>query len=259
MKRLAIRQIEDLLFGSKTVEQSTLDEIKHDERKGVQKLIERYNRKIQKEQDLKEDFYKMMVYEEDLKIKGIRYIAGIDEVGRGPLAGPVVSSAVILPTDFYLPGLTDSKKLPKDKRDEFYSIIIKEAIAFHVSIVPATVIDEVNIYQATKRSMLEAVNGLDIQPEHLLIDAMELKVLLPQTSLIKGDQKSVSIAASSVVAKVTRDRYMERLGEIHPHYGFEKHMGYGTKEHLEAIDKYGVIDEHRRSFAPIRESIATAK
>ncbi|WLR44261.1 ribonuclease HII [Bacillus carboniphilus] len=233
-------------------EDSFLNECKQDKRKGVQKLVENWWKRYEHERALKETFNEMMQYEKSLWENGIHYIAGIDEVGRGPLAGPVVAAAVILPVDFYLPGLTDSKKLSHQKREEFYSIIKEEAISCSVGIVSAKEIDAWNIYEATKKAMIKAINGLEKSPEHLLIDAMKIDVPIKQTSIIKGDQKSISIAASSVIAKVTRDNYMKDLGSKYPNYFFEKHMGYGTKEHLVALEKYGYIEEHRQSFAPVK-------
>ncbi|MFV8827131.1 ribonuclease HII [Alkalihalobacterium sp. APHAB7] len=258
MSQLTIKQVEQLLFKDETeLSEELFTKIKTDDRKGVQKLVNRYEKQLQKEKQLRDMFIDMSSYEVDLRNKGIEWIAGIDEVGRGPLAGPVVCCAVILPKDFYLPGLTDSKKLSKEKRESFYNVILQEAVSVHTSIISAAVIDKVNIYEATKLGMKEAIEGLTVKPQHLLIDAMKLSIPIPQTSIIKGDATSISIAASSVVAKVTRDRYMEELGETYPDYGFERHMGYGTKEHLQAIERYGIIlEEHRMSFSPVKESIA---
>ncbi|WP_209122404.1 ribonuclease HII [Alkalihalobacillus sp. BA299] len=258
MNQFTIKQIEKLLFQNENeLSDELYQSIQNDERKGVQKLIEKYQKQIEKEELLREMFVEMSQYEYKLRDEGIEWIAGIDEVGRGPLAGPVVCCAVILPRDFFLPGLTDSKKLSKEKREEFFQIIQNEAITLNTSIISAKIIDNVNIYEATKQGMIEAIKGLDKQPEHLLIDAMKLPLSIPQTSIIKGDARSVSIAASSVVAKVTRDRYMQQLGNSYPKYGFERHMGYGTKEHLQAIETLGIIQgEHRLSFSPVKETIA---
>nr|WP_078554706.1 ribonuclease HII [Bacillus alkalicellulosilyticus] len=247
-----IKEIEASLF-SEEVSVDFVAELKLDDRLGVQKLVERYEKQKQKEQELHDDFIAMMTYEQTLFTQGVTYIAGVDEVGRGPLAGPVVSAAVILPVDFYLPGLTDSKKLTKAKRDAFYDVIMDKALAVGIASIPAQTIDDVNIYQATIKAMCEAIQALQTKPEHLLVDAMKLPLAIPQTSIIKGDQKSISIAASSVIAKVTRDRYMENLGKKFPQYRFEGNMGYGTKDHLKAIHTYGIIEEHRKSFSPITE------
>jgi len=196
-----------------------------------------------------EDLYQ---YEKELYKKGIKYIAGVDEVGRGPLVGPVVTACVILPEDFKLEGLTDSKKLSEKKRDLFYDYIMEHAISVSVGQMSEKVIDEVNIYEATKLAMYEAIDKAKIAPEHVLIDAMKLeKLKMPSTSIIKGDAKSISIAAASVIAKVTRDRMMVELDQKYPMYGFAKHKGYPTKAHVEAIEKYGIIEEHRKTFKPV--------
>lgn len=256
---MKIKEIEELLFHSDVVSETLLNELQKDERIGVQKLLKKYEAIKKKEEKERQVFLEKCHFENGLRQKGIRYIAGVDEVGRGPLAGPVVSCAVILPETFYLPGLTDSKKLTKEKREQYYEIIKKEALALNVSFVSAAVIDEINIYEATKLAMAEAVNGLSIKPEHLLIDALRLPLDIGQTSIIKGDNKSISIAASSIVAKVERDRYMEKLGKKYPQYGFERHMGYPTKEHVKAIQTYGITPEHRTSYRPVREAMRINK
>ncbi len=198
-------------------------------------------------------------YEKELINKGITLICGIDEVGRGPLVGPVVASSVILPINYKLEGLTDSKKLSEKKREEFYDIIMKDAISVGIGIINENIIDEVNIYEATKLAMKESINNLSITPEHILIDAMKLDIDIPSTSIIKGDLKSLSISAASVIAKVTRDRMLDELHEKYPHYNFKKNKGYPTKEHMLAIEKYGIIKEHRKSYSPVKEYIEKNK
>lgn len=195
----------------------------------------------------------MKEFETELYNNGINFIAGIDEVGRGPLVGPVVTAAVILPKDFYDERINDSKKLTEKKRELLYDVIMENAISVGIGISSEDVIDEINILNATKRAMLEAVNNLSVKPEHLLIDAVKLNTDIPQTSIIKGDAKSESIAAASIIAKVTRDRMMVELDKIHPEYDFKHNKGYGTKKHIEAIRKYGIIKEHRKTFAPCDE------
>lgn len=195
----------------------------------------------------------MKEFETELYNNGINFIAGIDEVGRGPLVGPVVTAAVILPKDFYDERINDSKKLTEKKRELLYDVIMENAISVGIGISSEDVIDEINILNATKRAMLEAVNNLSVKPEHLLIDAVKLNTDIPQTSIIKGDAKSESIAAASIIAKVTRDRMMIELDKIHPEYDFKHNKGYGTKKHIEAIRKYGIIKEHRKTFAPCDE------
>lgn len=198
-------------------------------------------------------------YEKELIKKNIKLIAGVDEVGRGPLVGPVVTAAVILPVNYKLEGLTDSKKLTPKKRDKFYDIIMHDAISVSIGMKDADVIDEVNIYEATKLAMMDAINGLNIKPEHVLIDAMPLDLDIPHTSIIKGDAKSLSIAAASVIAKVTRDRMMDELDIKYPMYNYKKNKGYPTKEHIEAINKYGIIEGYRKTYGPVKEVIEKNK
>lgn len=197
----------------------------------------------------------LLEYEKELYQNGIELIAGVDEVGRGPLIGPVVAAAVILPKNYELVGLNDSKKLSEKKRDKFYDIILNDAIAVGVGIISPEVIDEVNIYEASKLAMIDAINSLSVKPEHVLIDAMPLELEMPSTSIIKGDAKSLSIAAASVIAKVTRDRMMYELDSKYPEYGFGSHKGYPTKKHIEALEKYGLIDGYRKTYAPIKDMI----
>lgn len=195
-------------------------------------------------------------YEKELWKNGINLIAGMDEVGRGPLIGPVVTACVILPKDFVLEGLTDSKKLSEKKREEFYDYIMEHAISVGIGMMDEKVIDEVNIYEATKLAMYQAVEKSKVKPEHVLTDAMKLdKLEMPSTSIIKGDAKSISIAAASVIAKVTRDRMMIELDKKYPMYGFKSHKGYPTKKHIEAIKEYGLIDGYRKTFKPISEMV----
>lgn len=202
--------------------------------------------------ELKDD---LLVFERELYDKGIKFIAGVDEVGRGPLFGPVVAAAVILKKDYNLKGLTDSKKLTEKKRNEFYEIIKKDAVAIGIGIIDEKKIDEVNIYEATKLAMKEAINNLKVKPEHILIDAMPLELDIPTTSIIKGDSKSESIAAASVIAKVTRDSMMYEIDKKYPLYGFGSHKGYPTKKHIEALKEYGVIKGYRRTFTPVKDLI----
>lgn len=198
----------------------------------------------------------LLEYENELYSQGLEFVAGVDEVGRGPLYGPVVASAVILPVGYHLEGLTDSKKLSPKKRDMFYDIIKENALAIGVGIKSAQVIDEVNIYEATKLAMYEAIENLSIKPEHVLIDAMKLEKLdIPFTSIIKGDSKSESIAAASVIAKVTRDRMIDEDAIKYPEYGFEHHKGYPTKAHVKAVLEHGVLEEYRKTFEPIKSII----
>ncbi len=192
-------------------------------------------------------------YERELNKKGITLIAGVDEVGRGPLIGPVVAAAVILPKDYKLEGLTDSKKLSEKKREYFYEIIQKDALAIGIGIVDEKKIDEINIYEATKVAMKEAIDNLKTKPEHILIDAMPLDLKIPNTSIIKGDLLSITISAASVIAKVTRDHMLYDIDKEYPMYDLKNNKGYGTKKHLEAIKKYGITKYHRLSYKPVSD------
>ena len=203
-----------------------------------------------------EDLYK---YEKELIKKGVKLIAGVDEVGRGPLVGPVVTAAVILPLDYKLEGLTDSKKLSEKKRDNFYDIIMHDAISIGIGIKDNNIIDKVNIYEATKLAMYDAINNLNVKPEHVLIDAMPLDLSIPNTSIIKGDAKSLSIAAASVIAKVTRDRMLYDLDKEYPMYNYKKNKGYPTKEHIDAINKYGINKHYRKTYGPVKDYLEKNK
>jgi ribonuclease HII len=200
-------------------------------------------------------------YERKLRENKITLIGGVDEVGRGPLVGPVVAACVILPEEgkFSLDGLTDSKKLSEKKRDELFIKIKEEALAIGIGIIDEKKIDEVNIYEATKLAMKEAINNCPIKPEHILIDAMPLDIDIPTTSIIKGDIKSITISAASVIAKVTRDKMLYELDKQYPMYDFKDNKGYPTKKHLEAIEKYGIIKEHRRSYGPVKKYLEEVK
>lgn len=214
-------------------------------------------KKAEREAYLKQRLMDMQVYENDLRRKGHIYIAGVDEVGRGPLAGPVVAAAVVLPSDFDVLGVDDSKKLTEKKREALYDIIIEKALCYGIGRMDNLVIDEINILEATKLAMAQAIENADIMLrqrlggdiDFVLFDAMEIgAVKKPQMSLIKGDSKSLSIAAASIVAKVTRDREMIRLDEVYSGYGFASNKGYGTKAHYEGLRAQGMTPIHRKSF-----------
>ena len=196
-------------------------------------------------------------YEKELYQQNIHYIGGVDEVGRGPLIGPVVAACCVLPEDFVLEGLTDSKKLKEKKREQFYPYIIEHSLAYAVGIVSPEVIDEINIYEATKLAMKQAIEEVQkkLPLEHVLIDAMKLDLNIPSTSIIKGDAKSISIAAASVIAKITRDHMMIELDHKYPMYGYKNHKGYPTKKHIEAIYQYGLIEGYRKTYGPVKEYI----
>lgn len=200
----------------------------------------------------------LLEYEKELYNKGYKLIAGCDEAGRGPLCGPVVASAVILPQNYELKGLTDSKKLTEKQREKFYPIIMEDAIAVGVSIVDNNRIDEINILEASRFAMQDAVSKLSVKPDFILTDAMDIRCD-NHLAIIKGDQKSLSIAAASVVAKVTRDHIMYELDKEYPEYELARHKGYPTKRHLEIIDKYGILDIYRKSFKPVKDILEREK
>lgn len=195
-------------------------------------------------------------YEKKLLDEGYQYIAGCDEVGRGPLAGPVVCASVILDPNVLIEGLNDSKKLTEKKREVLDKQIRELALAYKIVYIYPKEIDKINIYQASKKGMIDAVNNLDIKPDYVLSDAMPLHELsMPHLSIIKGDANSATIAAASILAKVSRDHYMVELSKTYPNYGFEKHKGYPTKQHIEALKTYGVLDVHRKSYRPVYDEI----
>ena len=191
-------------------------------------------------------------FEEKLYDEGYHLICGVDEAGRGPLAGPVVVASCILPPFLRIDGINDSKQISAKKRAELFKIIIKNAIDYKIVFISEKDIDELNIYQATKKGMLEAIHGLKTQPDYVLIDARPLGELkIPHNSIIHGDARCASVAAASILAKVTRDEYMEKMDVKYPNYGFKKHKGYGTKAHMEALEKYGPCEIHRKTYAPV--------
>lgn len=197
----------------------------------------------------KQRLAEMKTREAELHDDGYRYIAGVDEVGRGPLAGPVVAAAVILPEDFDVPGIDDSKKLSEKRREELYDVIVEKAVAFGIGMADHQVIDDINILQATKEAMRQAIDKLEQKPDYIIFDAMKIDdVDIPQESVIKGDAKVLAVAAASIVAKVTRDRMMVEYSAEFPGYAFEKNKGYGTKAHYEGLRRQGMCRIHRRTF-----------
>ena len=204
------------------------------------KLKEKEEQRLIKIKEIDKEFFNM----------GMKYVCGIDEAGRGPLAGPVVVASVILPQDSMIEGINDSKKISENKREKLYDLIIEEALSYSVGIIYQDEIDEINILQATKKGLHEAIKTMSIKPEVILVDALTgIDTLgIPYKSIIKGDAKSYSIAAASIIAKVTRDRIMREWDKVYPEYGFKEHKGYGTAKHREAIIKYGLTPIHRKSF-----------
>lgn len=253
-----IKEIKDQLAEIPTLEDHRWSLFAEDQRAGVQKAIIQRKKAIQAQLDEEARLEIMLTYEKALYAQDYQLIAGIDEVGRGPLAGPVVAACVILPVNEKISGLNDSKKIPKSKHEEIYQQVMEKALAVGVGIMDNEVIDQVNIYEATKLAMVEAIKDASkrgLVPDYLLIDAMTLDLDIPQMSIIKGDANSLSIAAASIVAKVTRDKMMADFDKKFPGYGFAKNAGYGTKVHLEGLDKYGVTPIHRRSFEPIKSLV----
>ena len=247
-----IKEVKERLAMIDELDHPLFEELILDGRAGVQAAISKRKRELQKQVDEDLRLEKMLAYEKELYAQGIDLIAGVDEVGRGPLAGPVVAAAVILPKACKIPGLNDSKKIPKSKHKAIYEAVLQNAIAIGIGVKDNHVIDQVNIYEATKLAMMEAIGQLEPQPQHLLIDAMKLDLPISQTSIIKGDANSLSIAAASIVAKVTRDQMMEEFDKEYPGYDFAQNAGYGTANHLAGLDQLGVTPIHRRSFEPVK-------
>lgn len=202
----------------------------------------------------------LLKFEKELYSQGITLIGGVDEAGRGPLVGPVVAACVILPVNYELEGLNDSKQLSEKKRDLLFDIIMKDAISVGVGIVEADMIDKINILEASRLAMKLAIENMDVKPEFVLSDAMKLNNIdIPYKDIVHGDALSLSIAAGSVIAKVTRDRMLYELDKEYPEYGFAKHKGYPTKAHLEAIQKYGLLKNYRFTYKPVSDLINSEK
>lgn len=252
MHEKSVKEIEDILSKKKMLTIEELHQLQEDERKGVQVLLRRFLRQKEKEEALIKQYECMLDFEHRCYEQRFNMIAGIDEAGRGPLAGPVVAAAVILNPEKPIIGLNDSKQLSKAKRQTLVKQIEEHALAIGVGMVSAKEIDNINIYQASILAMEKAVRDLKVKPDFLLIDAMKINLPIKQLSIIKGDARSVSIAAASIIAKETRDNIMEEINLRYPGYAFNKHMGYGTEVHLDAIRRLGPCPEHRLSFAPFR-------
>lgn len=254
LSELSIKEIRSAIEKMDEVPKDFLQWLKADQRAGVQVLAHQMETAMARQEKLATLWTEMTQYERALRAKGHIHLFGVDEVGRGPLAGPVVACAVCLPEDFYLPGLNDSKKVPIATREAFYEVIRRDALAIGIGIVDAARIDQINILQATKEAMKHAIRDAGLAPDVCLIDAVQLTGLsCEQVPIIGGDAKSVSIAAASIVAKVTRDRMMAEYAKEYPLYGFEKHAGYGTAEHLAAIARFGPTPIHRMTFTGVKE------
>ena len=220
-----------------------------DSRKGVQNVLTSFRKKYERHLQEQARLEEILTYERGCWAAGYALVAGIDEVGRGPLAGPVVAAAVILPQECKIEGVNDSKKLSAAKREELYDVIMEKAVAVGIGMASSQRIDEINILQATYEAMREAISKLAVEPGILLNDAVTIpEVVVPQVPIIKGDAKSLSIAAASIIAKVTRDRMMREYDKLFPKYDFAKNKGYGTAEHVAALKKFGPTPIHRRSF-----------
>lgn len=247
--KIRIKDVEGMLAGlDMDAALDTIYKIREEHGLSLDKLLEKYLKKKAALEKEHSRYLKMCCFEEEAFKDGVRLVAGIDEAGRGPLAGPVVAAAVILPENIFIEGLNDSKQLSEQKRESLYEIITEKAVSYGVGMVDEKCIDEINILNATKKAMEIAVSKLEPQPGLLLIDAVELDIPIRKKAIIKGDSLSISIAAASVIAKVTRDRLICGMDSMYPHYGFSKHKGYGTKEHIDAIKKYGICPIHRVSF-----------
>lgn len=255
MKKQTIKEVKEKLLETTEANDPYIQELLKDDRKGVQTALKQWQKQQDAKQELKDRFVQRSAFEQQAADLGYQWIAGIDEVGRGPLAGPVVSAAVILDPKKPILGLDDSKKLSLAKRMQLFNEIHEQAIAVGVGIVDSDEIDRINILQATKKAMNLAVANLPTPADFLLVDAVKLDTPIPQETIIKGDLNSNSIAAASIIAKVKRDEMMEQYDEVYPGYGFGSNMGYGTKEHLNGLEALGVTPIHRHSFAPVRNNL----
>lgn len=249
LSEMSIREISELL----TLEpsESNLQACREDKRLGVRRLVERYTLHLASQRAEDERIQTLLLKEKKLWQQGYLLLAGADEAGRGPLAGPVYAAACVLPTRFELAGLNDSKVLSESKREELFTSIQAQALDYAIASAGVEEIDSLNILQASKLAMIRAIRNLKVKPHYLLIDALELAVDIPQFSLIGGDSLSASIAAASILAKVSRDRYMRMLDAEHPGYGFAQHKGYGTVDHMKALQRLGPCPAHRTTFAPV--------
>ncbi|QEK12290.1 ribonuclease HII [Crassaminicella thermophila] len=249
-KNFSVKEINEFINKINVEEYSTyISLLERDGRQSVKKLGRKLEKRYEKFLSEKKRVQNLWKFENQLIDIGYKVVAGIDEVGRGPLAGPVVAAAVILPQNLFIEGINDSKKISLRKREEIFDIITRKALSIGIGIVDNKKIDEINILNATKLAMKKAVQKLSILPQYLLIDAVKLTdINIKQSAIMQGDSKSISIAAASIVAKVTRDKIMDRFHKIYPQYGFINHKGYGTKEHYKNIENYGISQIHRKSF-----------
>lgn len=252
MNKLTIAEVKTQLQTINNSDDPFIKEIRNDRRKGVQSALKQWEQRSKRRQEAEKEFKERFKYENYFWKQGCHFIAGMDEVGRGPLAGPVVTCAVILKPTFDLIGVTDSKQLTRKEREKLYLQIVNEAVEVSIAVNNAQVIDQMNIYAATQDAMMTSINKLHHQPDHILVDAVPLPELpIEQTTLIKGDQKSISVAAASIVAKEYRDHLMHDYDRLYPGYDFAENMGYGTKAHLAGLKQLGATPIHRRTFNPV--------
>ncbi|WP_431029455.1 ribonuclease HII [Lysinibacillus sp. LZ02] len=253
-----MRTIKEITAALKQAEQLQpwMKELQQDERASVQKAWLQFEKRMAKKQAVLDAHHEKCAFDASFLPYPEACVVGIDEAGRGPLAGPVVTAAVVLPNHCEaLVGINDSKQLSKEMRENYVARIKEHAISYSIHFQSAEMIDTLNIYEATKQSMVESVQGLAVTPDVVLADAMTLPIDIPQHAVIKGDAKSLAIAAASILAKTARDQYMEQLHVQFPQYGFNQHAGYGTKQHLAALEQFGPTEHHRKSFEPIKSMI----
>ncbi len=256
LSNLTIEEIKKIVSGSAEADGDLIIALMNDSRSGVREIHRRLMRTRSAVAAERKRLARMLLYEDDLKARGIHPVAGVDEAGRGPLAGPVVAAAVILPDGSCLTDLNDSKKLTPAKREILEGQIKKTALAWSVGVSSVAEIFKENIHRAGLKAMLRAILGLEIKPVHVLVDGFKIDLLeCPQTPIIEGDGLSASIAAASIIAKVTRDRLMDSYHELYPQYGFNRHKGYGTPEHLAALARFGPCPIHRAGYRPVQECL----
>lgn len=253
IKQTKVLEIAQAIKNAKEKNQAFLiNKYRNDPRAGIQKEIDNALKKKDSKKRLKKDYYDLSRFERSFHQKGVNLIAGVDEAGRGPLAGPLVASAVILPQDCYIEGLKECKQLLADKRELIYEEIIKKAVSYSVFEVSSEEIDNIGLHVANLKALSEAALKLGKKPDFVFSDGFKVDIAIPNLKILKGDTVSVSIAAASVIAKVHRDRLMEQFHKIYPVYGFDNNKGYATKEHREALERFGPSEIHRQTFEPVR-------
>lgn len=253
MSKLTVSAVKKRLQSIQRVDDPFVTSLTSDSRKGVQQALRVFYRRIERQRAAKQAFEARFHYERQFWQRGLKYLAGVDEVGRGPLAGPVVTAAVILDSHFDLVEVTDSKQLTRQERESLYLRIVDEAVEVSIGVNDSQTIDRLNILEADRDAMVKAVRSLHHFPQQLIVDAVKLPLQTPQLTMFKADAKSISVAAASIVAKEYRDHLMADYDRLYPQYGFKENAGYGTAKHLAALSKYGVTPIHRRSFRPVKK------